>query len=369
MFFAIASGPLDNFPNRARVGNFWFNHDNGWHQEDGCWYKGYPGNFCRVALDDGGNITVRHDPWRSFPLWYDRDAGLLTNLRACGRQIWADRTVTLGDHGIDTVHHPVRDNPALVIGSHSVENVVDTLYDIFEKAHSSLAHLPNKVYVSGGLDTIVNAALARQHRDIQIIDHEQFDCDHFVDHNIEQLRSDYWAYKQLHHWSHSTVLITGGCGDEYLMRGPATVAIWCAWHDIDMLAMAQSRPHCYMSRYYALPKNEPIFRQQWLQRQRLKEICPTYQDLAWHIVDNLINDHQHWHLGNTLTMTPMRDITLAIKVLSLPFDEIIQQMLDGVVNRTAIQKFWPELESLISDAKNQNPKQHLHRLCQTLLTR
>lgn len=369
MFFAIGRESLDNFPNRVRINNLWFNHDNGWHQQDDSWYKGYPGNFCKITLEDHGKITVRHDPWRSFALWYDRDSGLLTNLQACGQCIYADRTVTLYDHDISTEHHPVSSDPSLLIGSASIENVIDSLSNNFEQAHANLTHWPSKVYVSGGLDTMVNTALARQHRDIQIIDHEHFDGDHFVDHNIGQLRSDFWGYAQIHHWCSNTVLITGGCGDEYLMRGPGTVAIWCAWHDIDMLALAQNRPHCYMSRYYALPKNQSVFQQQWLQRQHLREICPTYQDLAWYIADNLVNDHQHWHLGNTLTMTPMRDITLAIKVLSLPFDEIIQQMLDGVVNRALIQKFWPELECLISDAKNQDPKQHLHRLCQTLLTR
>lgn len=369
MFFSIGRNPLENFPNRVRINDLWFNHDNGWCQKENSWCKGYQGNFCQITIQDQGPITVEHDRWRSFPLWYDSHQHVLTNLQACGQRVWADRTVTLHCDGITTEHYPVKDDPSLVIGTTGIEDVVRALAGSFETSHAQLTALPIKVFVSGGLDTMINAALARKHRDIEIIDHEHFDSDHFVIHNMAQLQQDYWSYAQIHHWCHSTVLITGGCGDEYLMRGPSTVAIWCAWHDVDMLALAKNRPDYYMSQYYLLPKNQKIFSAYWKKRQYLKQICPTYQDLAWYIVDQLVNDHQHWHLGNTLTMTPMRNILLAIKVLSLPHEQIIQQMLQGIVNRALIQQFWPELESLISDAKNQDAKQKLHRLSQTRLTR
>jgi hypothetical protein len=366
MFFKLSPTPDKNFPYHDKINGLWFSRDSGWKEQHNGWIKGYIGNFCSVQKYDN-QIKIQHDRWRSFPLWYDQQTHTLTNLDLIGKQIWADRTVTVTANDILTEHHPVTTESDFVFARRSIDDVISEITSGFHDACSQLSTESKLVFLSGGLDSMINAALSRGQHDIELIDHEYLERDYFVDRNLDKLRDNFWAYRQVHHWKDPKVLITGGCGDEYLLRGPRTVAIWSAWHDHDMIQYVKSNPQCYMSTYYL--KNHKIFVEEWNRRHRLRETHATYQDLMYYLLDILVNDHQHWHLGNTLTMTPLGNIKLAAMTLCLPFDDIIDQMANGMINRTLIQRTWPELESLVSAYKNTDTKQNLTKLGSVRLTR
>lgn len=368
MFFQLSKKPAENFPCHSRIGNLWLSHDHGWHYDKDVWCKGYIENHCKFVANNQ-SIQLKHDHWRSFPLWYDDTEHVVTNLSPCGRQIWADENIEIFDNGIESSRRDLHvfwpDNPTNV----TVDSIADSIVRRFENDLQQFRPLPKSVFVSGGLDTLVCAALSRPFDDIALIDFPHWERDFFIDNNLQRIQSQFWAYKQLHHWCDPHVLITGGCGDEYLMRGPSTVAAWAAWHDFDMIAYAETHAHCYMSRYYLLDKNRQIFQQIWQKRQYLKHQLPSYSDLVRYLLNILVNDHQHWHLGNTLTFTPMRNVELAWQILHLPYDVIVQQMTEGIINRFLIRHRWPELEQLLSASKNHDTGINMQRFEQVRLTR
>jgi hypothetical protein len=86
---------------------------------------------------------------------------------------------------------------------------------------------------------------------------------------------------------------------------------------------------------------------------------PTKQHLDRQIIDNLINDHQHWHLGNTITWTPFKNIDLVKILLRCNIVDLIPQFLDGQITKTIIKHYSPKALDFVSKYKNYNSQEHL----------
>lgn len=65
-----------------------------------------------------------------------------------------------------------------------------------------------------------------------------------------------------------------------------------------------------------------------------------------------VNDYQHWHLGNTLTWTPLRDLEIYKMFLRLDVDSAISQIMDSTISLQLIELNCPGLSKVISDQKN-----------------
>jgi hypothetical protein len=86
------------------------------------------------------------------------------------------------------------------------------------------------------------------------------------------------------------------------------------------------------------------------------------EQLFWEMCNMVVNDWQHWHLGNTLTWTPLRDLEIFKLFLRLPVDESWGQIFDSEISKKLIENNKPGLTQLISDQKNSgNP---LTNLCE-----
>jgi hypothetical protein len=66
----------------------------------------------------------------------------------------------------------------------------------------------------------------------------------------------------------------------------------------------------------------------------------------------VLNDCQHWHLGNTLTFTPLRDLALFKLLLRLPFADAVAQIMHSEISLALIERNDPELLKYISPIKN-----------------
>jgi hypothetical protein len=65
-----------------------------------------------------------------------------------------------------------------------------------------------------------------------------------------------------------------------------------------------------------------------------------------------LNDWQHWHIGKTVTYTPLRDVKIFELIAKLPKQYLIEQTMNSVVQKTLIQKNTPELLSCLATQKN-----------------
>jgi hypothetical protein len=78
----------------------------------------------------------------------------------------------------------------------------------------------------------------------------------------------------------------------------------------------------------------------------------TKQQLHWDLCNNVVNDWQHWHLGQTLTWTPLRDLEIFKLMLRLPADEIVEQTMNSKFSTQLIERNCPGLGSALSYSKN-----------------
>jgi hypothetical protein len=379
MFFCIGRDDNDNYPCQERFGSLVVSTDPGWTRSTiaghPVLFKGYvdqgrlqdrlleiiqqsvpmiTGNFCvLIYTPDQGIIDIMTDRYRSFPLYYTKGVAV-TNLCALEQVAWADSTVTV------TEDLDITERKHDIIGSNQPGNITVDQIDHYlrDKIYTWLHHndLPVKIFLSGGVDTTllysyVKAAGA---------DHEVVWCSH-IDHDYFYVSNHgdldrHWAYRQIHHWLDDCVLVSGTPGDEFTMRSPATANLWLLAHGTDMPEQLAHNPDCLHHDYFSQPKHLALFQQQ-------KQDWQPPDDLVWHLCNINTNDWQHWHLGRTLTWTPLRDLALFRMFLGLPYQQILAQILDSQVSINLIEHNQPGLSDIISNKKNTgNSMRNLMRL-------
>lgn len=361
MFFSISKKADPRFPCALNMGNWIVSHDNGWTKTPTSLRKGYfyqtclHGNFCEIQTS-GDRIIIDHDHERSYPLWWNDKTSTLTNCYQTGQKLWADDKVQMTDDGIviekTDVIGTVDASPL------TSEQAVALLHERFlNKFHALKTEtLPLKIFVSGGLDTAcIRSYLVHSEIEFDLITYEHFDYDHFTNNFASTLRETHWAYNQIHHWQDQCMLLTGGCGDEYMFRGPLIIAKWAAWHQIDLIRLIEKNGG-YHSKYFLKEKNQKIFQTELDQQEILRLNFPTKIDLMRHLIDINVNDHQHWHLGNTLTWTPFKDIELFKIMMRLDQDSLIKQWTNAEISRKLISS---DCLRSVSTFKNHCGRQNL----------
>jgi len=370
MFFNISSTPDLNFPNSYPLSTGFLNCDNGWQQRGTSFVKGYAdlgilennatGNFC-IIEDSGNSVQILHNKNRSFPLRYSADS--VTNLYTGNKykSVWADQSLKVNSIGtVELTPMPVdfKIPQGTLTTGQAVDNIRSILTTNIENFYQHTSDHMN-IFCSGGLDTLLlYSMLDYTNKPFTLLDYELVELDLFVMRNTDWL-TDYWAYTQIHHWKDPTYFVTGSCGDEYFLRGPATVSLLCAWHGIDLEKLLYNSPDSYHTPYFFKEKNISIFQKDWDKRHYIKARFPTVELLHNHVIDMLVNDHQHWHLGNTITWTPFKNIEIVKVLLQLDINDLIPQFLNATITKSLIN---PDLLPTLSKYKNIHRRENLNKL-------
>jgi hypothetical protein len=72
----------------------------------------------------------------------------------------------------------------------------------------------------------------------------------------------------------------------------------------------------------------------------------------WALCNIIVNDWQHWHLGNTLTWTPLRDLRIIKILLRMPVPHAINQIMNSEFSKCLIERNVSGATRFISDQKN-----------------
>jgi hypothetical protein len=360
MFFSVGSSHDPRFPNNFQIGKLWINVDHGWQRNDSTFFKGYADNYCYITVDSQG-LTFQHSQPRSFPLWHNHKD--VTNLPCdvIKTSVWADDVITVDPQGCVQVNKSVLDL-SVPQTQLSVDQALTQIRQQLDKsAHSLYKYRINnlKLFCSGGLDTFLLYALLTHHSiPFELLIDEHYEWDEFNLINNEVLQS-FWSYQQIHHWHDPTWLATGSCGDEYFMRGPTVIAMLTAWHDINMIDVLNQNTQAY--HYHYFNRYTDLWQSAWESRQSLQDECATREDLNQRILNNLVNDYQYWHLGNTITWTPFKNIDIAKILLQCNIRDLLPQFMDGSVTKQLIAYYKPQLLEFVSQYKNHNSQQHLEK--------
>lgn len=375
MFFHIGKTSQNNFPYNHKTKNLVVSLDEGWsyiqdqHGND-IWYKGYldrgylhdnvldiaveeepqnTGNFCVIKVFDRG-IIIRADKLRSFPLYYQQDIGL-TNLNKLSETFWTDSYVML-NNDLSIIHSKYDAIGSIDDSELSFDSVIRQIDQILDqKTQEFIAEnkLPIRVFLSGGIDTsLVYSYIQKHTNDYKLVPYSHCDFDYFYlkNHNI---LSKFWGYTQIHHWKDSCVLASGAPGDEFTVRSPTTANLLLLHYGLSIPKLLKTDEYkdCLHSEYY----NKSSYNKLWKEQEQnyLNTSLKNTIDKCCHYN---INDWQHWHLGNTLTWTPLRDLRIFKLIARLPVDNLKQQIMNSVIQRTLIDKNNPEILNYLSTKKN-----------------
>jgi hypothetical protein len=354
MFFSVALEPDQRFPNNYELDGIWVNCDPGWQRVNNTFYKGYADNRCQITVD-AGRARVEHSTPRSFPLW--SAPGRITNLAVESTAHWIDDVVSMDQSGVITVNKAQLD---LVVPNNTI-TIKQAQQQIRQLLDAKLTQVPAdiKLFCSGGLDTLLLYGMLAGRHNFELVTDDHYEPDAFTEQNRDAL-NQFWAYKQIHHWTQPTWLATGSHGDEYFLRGPVAIATLTAWHDINFGQLLADNPGCYHYHYFS--KYNDLWTDAWLTRHRLQKQYATVQELNNQVLNILANDYQHWHLGNTLTWTPYKDIEIIKILLQCPIDELIPQLLDGRLSKDLIMDYNPAIIDYLSEYKNHNARENLPKL-------
>lgn len=367
MFFSISKTRLENFPCAYHIGDFIINTDNGWQQVDAdnisIVYKGYidqvdinqhitdvvaqtqptyTGNFCAFVLVNG-QIQIKTDRYRGFPIYISNDS--VTNLIPSEHTAWTDSLVTI---------HPdlsVTETKFDVIGNidtspMSVDTVLDKITKILDqKIKSFLEHntLPVRVFLTGGIDSmLIYSFIKKFTNEYELVKCLHVEHDYFWLENSKYINK-WWGYKQIHHWTEPCVLTSGTPGDEFMLRNPIMSDMWLKAHGIQITDLLNDPKwqSCLHAKYFNKSSNYSV-----LQQPRPIPVTP------WELCNIVVNDWQHWHLGNTLTWTPLRDLEIFKLMLQLPMDAAITQIMDSKLSKQLIMQNSDGLVDLLSSSKN-----------------
>jgi hypothetical protein len=373
MFFEISEKEQKNFTKNYHLKNgIFLNLDSGWNVFNiggkKLYFKGYisekqpfetiindiikdptprfKGNFFLIICSNK-KITLTNDKNRGTPVYYCKDSKVITNL-SIKEGIWANSFCELDYDFNITIK---KFNPYNIIdkklsyeqGIEKIYNIIANEFDILLTKNKS----PIKIFLSGGIDTLtLYSFLKKFTKNFELVDYEYKKWTHFYKHNRHDYIKKYWAYNQIHTWGEEpTILITGACGDEYMLRGPATIKYLIDYYNIDFISLLKKNKDCYHYDYFMREKNIDIFKQE-------KKVFAHKEEMILYILNILINDHQHWHLDKTICFTPFKNIELPNIVMNLEKDILIEQMLDAKINKDLILKNNPDDLQLLSKYKN-----------------
>jgi hypothetical protein len=377
MFFKLSRQPDPQFPQHHELQALVLSTDQGWHRAEDAhkiWiYKGYLdraawsadilnqlddhaefGNFMVFEMDrDSGNIRLKTNRWRGVLIWNQPDVGF-SNLFRGDYTVWNDSSITIAqdltfqEQKLDILGH---DSTAIM----SRAQVVDSIHTILrERTGSFLSHnhLPLKVFCSGGVDsTLVWSYVKTMTDDFELVLENRVQWDQFWCRNRKHITREFWGYQQIHHWLDPCVLTSGAPGDEFMLRSPTTTNLWCMYQGLDIFDLLHSAPSLH-AQYFLQPKHQELFRNQQQDPGLHPVMRLSRPEFVRYLCNIVVNDCQHWHLGNTLTWTPLRDLRVFRTLLNLENDHIISQMLHSDVSLELIAKNDQALLSVMSDIKN-----------------
>jgi hypothetical protein len=374
MFFSISKSVKDNFVSTYPLGDLFLNVDSGWHTDENSeriiFYKGYSdkfllsdvidqitstiipeltGNLCCIRFDKISKlISLRTDKYRSFPIFIHEDE--ITNLKVSDNKIFSNFVIDVDQKLQNTLH---KFNLIGTIETHElpVDEVIDKIDSILaERTKQFLSHntIPIKTYMSGGVDSLlVFTYLNRFTKDYEIVKCQHLDYDKFWMLNSTDLITNFWGYEQIHHWMSPTILTSGAPGDEFMLRSPYTVNLLLEFYNLSVkdLLLTEKWKNSLHSEYFHNTNIKNI-------DVAINNTSKNKTILCWNLCNNVINDWQHWHLGETLTWTPLRDLEIFKLILQLPLDDQLEQSFDSGLSKKLIENNFPGASKAISEKKN-----------------
>jgi hypothetical protein len=308
-----------------------------------------------------GKIAITNDRSRACPLWRNSDNEVGNIGIEHATNIWADAWVEISN----TIEEKRWNAVPIAMPTKDCSTVLDEIDSLlvskFNWLASNVGRAP-KIFFSGGIDTLLCLSYIRSlGMDHELITGEHYDYDQFTCEFDNQIKA-HWGYSQIHHWRQSSMLVTGACGDEYFLRGPATANMMLMHLGLKMQDILS--PDHYHYKYFQGLEKSAMYRRQ-VEDQEIQQAIQTRDTVNDLILRQCINDHQHWHLGHTLTFTPFKDIDILRLVLELDTNTLVENIADASIQKQLIMRRDPQLLQFLVRNKNDD-RNGIYKLRQQL---
>lgn len=351
MFFNIGNTVNKNFPINHKHLDLYINLDNGWSFNGVEFYKGIEGNQCYIRLTDGGIIldTVTR---RTFPVYYD-DRNV-SNLFEYQNEYCSNAELLLLDNKL-TIKSINYQNTFRDLNLDD-NQLFDYLYEYVDsKIKKFDTEVPINLFPTGGVDiALLISFILKNKKRYNLLTAEHKDMDYFVCHCRAEIGKN-WAYRDIHHWKEYSVLLSGTHGDEMMIRYPQHAYMISKYHGENIIEELKNKKDLYHSHYYLRKKQNHLY-------EEADNLSLDYHGIKNFILGRNSFDFQHWHLGNTITWTPLNDLEICNIMLNFSYKNLKGQLLDASITKKLIERNNPNHLNLISPQKNVNHFSHLYKI-------
>jgi hypothetical protein len=329
--------------------------DDGWTELNNVWYKGYSTD-CKLSeslsdIIDGykpaGKWCVIHDAiiyhpvLRGFPV-YELE-GNKTNIQLKNYEpvIYSETSPKLGTQlSLDEV--------STQIGDILVENTVNfyqfnnpiNMTALFSAGLDTLTAWTIIGHVTKNYTLSIHVPQAGEFTLLQQLGTER----EYQTDLIDKVSADYWGYHHACFYKKENWNITGYYAEVYTYRDGEAINAIANYHGkrIDKLASESDYLYWFLKRSSIVEK----YRDSMLEFSDDAELKRFLWNTIWY-------DHQMWHLDNNLMFSPFADIRIPELVNRMSVEDITRNCVTGQIQRNIVERFRPDLLSLLSDYKNE----------------
>jgi len=349
--------------------------DKGWHtldrDKDVVWFKGYStearlidrvearnyssmdGNYCFIVFDKTTEcINIYHDTNRGFGIYYTDS--IITNLYTIKTCVKFDGCIMV-DHNDEIIVSSLQTTFTLpdIIKDKSIDDMAAIIAPMMIKKIEGFMKYNNvvdlEIQATGGLDTLTVRALL----DICAIDYKLIDIKPFKDgcnwtndtNSMMDILSKYhWGFQQCNYYDDITYVATGFWGDELLMRNPLQVHWILNHYDIDLSNEYTKHPDSYMLGYF-----QQAYKEKLIERDK---IFSNENELYQYSLDYALDEPQITHVDNVIMFSPFKGIDIYMKTLNMTNEAILEQVINGALQKKIIYDINPKLLDCLEKYKN-----------------
>ena len=339
MFFNIGPVPNKGFPVHVNYAGLSIDLDNGWTITDDKIYKGIDGVECSIHLANN-TISINPGKRRTFPVFYNDTS--ISNIISYDNQWYEHNPLVIGNITLQ----PNSEQWVFKQLDLTDEQLFDCLYDYLDtKIKNFMPDVPIRFFPTGGVDTtVIFSFLVKHNKPYEILTAEIKEMDHFACYNRPNF-GKFWCYQDIHHWKEHSILLSGANGDEAMLRNPQHAYMLAKLNGENILDTLADIPDSYHSAYYLKSKHKPSY-------QAIDNFNLNLEESRNYILNSVTFDFQHWHLGNTLTWTPLNDLELTNIMLNFSYPYIREQFIDATITKQLIARNNSDLLKYVSQSKN-----------------
>lgn len=331
--------------------------DDGWNHKNGIWYKGYStecvledsvydivngyqpaGKYCVICAGE-----IYHPLLRGFPVYEHED--VKTNLKFDDFSR-ADYKTLEYQHETDTIDI---DQAAIRIGDILIENTenffkyndVKDITVIFSCGLDTSTCWAIQEKVSPKFNLSIHIPNPTKDNTLQLLLGTEREYDSQL---IAKVGEDYWGYLHACYYKNLNWSNTGYYAEVYTYRD--AIAINGLANHFDKTIDNFANPDDYLYWFLKRPSVKELF-------EDLSKKYATDDELKRYLWFTIWHDHQMWHLDHNMMFCPFADVRIPMIMNKLTIGDIAYNAVSGVIQRKIIERFKPELLSLISDYKNE----------------